>query len=58
MYVLTALLPDYVIIIIGTNMGFQRMTKEHLGIAISLNVPFFIIFTKIDIEQKILKKKQ
>ena len=57
MYGLTALLPDYAIILIGTNMGVQRMTKEHLGIAVSLNVPFFIVFTKIDIAPKDIKEK-
>lgn len=55
MYGLTALLPDYAMILIGTNMGVQRMTKEHLGIIISLNVPFFIVFTKIDIAPKEVK---
>ena len=49
MYGITALMPHYAIILIGTNMGVQRMTKEHLGIAYSLNIPFFIVFTKIDI---------
>ena len=57
MYGLTGLLPDYAIILIGTNMGVQRMTKEHLGIVISLNVPFFIVFTKIDIAPKDIKEK-
>ena len=37
-------------------MGVQRITKEHLGIAISLNVPFFIVFTKIDIAPKDIKE--
>ena len=31
------------------------MTKEHLGIAYSLNIPFFIVFTKIDIAPKEIK---
>ena len=56
MYGLTALLPDYAIILIGTNMGVQRMTKEHLGIVVSLNIPFFIVFTKIDIAPKDIKE--
>jgi GTPase len=30
-------------------MGVQRMTKEHLGIALALKVPIFIVITKIDI---------
>lgn len=56
MYGLTALLPDYAIILIGTNMGVQRMTKEHLGIVVSLNIPFFIIFTKIDIAPQTVRE--
>ena len=48
-------MPHYTIILIGTNMGVQRMTKEHLGIAYSLNIPFFIVFIKIDIAPKEIK---
>lgn len=55
MYGLTALLPDYGMILVGANMGVQRMTKEHLGIIISLNIPFFIVFTKIDLAPKDVK---
>ena len=40
---------DYVIVIIGANMGVSRMTKEHLILALSLQIPFFIVITKIDI---------
>ena len=57
MYGVSALLPHYAIILIGTNMGVQRMTKEHLGMIISLNIPFFIVFTKIDIAPKEVKEK-
>lgn len=46
---LTGLVPDYAMIIIGANMGIQRMTKEHLGIALALKIPIFIVITKIDI---------
>ena len=46
---LTGLMPDYAAIIVGANMGVQRMTKEHLGIALALKIPIFIIVTKIDI---------
>ena len=41
--------PDFAMIIIGANMGISRMTKEHLGIALALKIPFFIVITKIDI---------
>ena len=57
MYGISALLPHYGCILIGTNMGVQRMTKEHLGIVISLGIPFFIVFTKIDIAPKEVKEK-
>ena len=57
MYGVSALMPHYAIILIGTNMGVQRMTKEHLGIVISLGIPFFIVFTKIDIAPKEVKDK-
>jgi len=46
---LTGLAPDYSMIIIGANMGVQRMTKEHLGIALALKIPIYIVITKIDI---------
>ena len=57
MYGVSALLPHYAVFLIGTNMGVQRMTKEHLGIVISLNIPFFIVFTKVDIAPKEVKEK-
>lgn len=42
-------LVDYAILLVGSNMGVLRMTKEHLGVIKALNIPFFIVFTKIDI---------
>ena len=57
MYGISALMPHYAIILIGTNMGVQRMTREHLGIVISLGIPFFVVFTKIDIAPKEVKEK-
>lgn len=48
--------PDYSMIIVGSNMGISRMTKEHLGISLTLNIPFFFVLTKIDlIEDKIVE---
>lgn len=32
----------------GANAGVVGMTKEHLGLALALNVPVFVIVTKID----------
>jgi len=46
---LSGLMPDYAMIVVGGNMGVSKMTKEHLGITLALDVPFFIVITKIDI---------
>ena len=62
-YLKTALLnitgskPAYNMIVVGANAGFQKMTKEHLGITIALGIPFFIVVTKIDLApENILKE--
>ena len=49
--------PDYAMIIVGANMGVQRMTIEHIGIAFYLKIPFYIIITKIDICPKNILKQ-
>ena len=49
---LVGLIPDYAMIVIGANMGITKMTKEHIGLAISLKVPLFFVITKIDIAPK------
>jgi GTPase len=48
-YGLTGLLPDYGLVLVGANMGVSKMTREHIGIATALGVPFVIAVTKIDI---------
>ena len=42
-------LADFAILVIGSNMGVLKMTREHLGIIKALRIPFFIVLTKIDI---------
>lgn len=32
----------------GANAGIIGMCKEHLGLALALNVPVFVVVTKID----------
>jgi GTPase len=49
MHGMNSLFPDYAMIFIGANMGLSRMTMEHLFIAITLNLPVFVVFTKVDI---------
>ncbi|CAF3922893.1 unnamed protein product [Rotaria magnacalcarata] len=40
--------PDYAMLMVGANAGVIGMTKEHLGLALALGVPVFVIVTKID----------
>lgn len=41
--------PQYAMLVVGANMGVSRMTKEHIGIAMSLKIPIFVVVTKVDI---------
>ena len=49
MYGMTGHQPDYAMLLVGANMGVVGMTKEHLGVAAALRIPFFIVITKVDI---------
>lgn len=40
--------PDFAMLMIGANAGVIGMCKEHLGLALALNVPVFVVITKID----------
>lgn len=42
-------MPDYALLVIGSNMGVQVMTREHVSIACALNIPMLVAVTKIDI---------
>lgn len=46
---LTGLSPDFGCVVIGANMGIQKMTKEHIGLCLFLKIPFYVVLTKIDI---------
>jgi GTPase len=50
-------LVDYVCILVGANSGIQRMTKEHLGVVLGLNIPIIIVITKIDMAPKNILKE-
>jgi small GTP-binding protein len=54
---LTGMQPDIVVVVIGANMGVKKMTKEHLAIAIALEIPIIIVLTKIDIAPKNIAKE-
>jgi len=48
-YGVTGMFPDRGIVVIGANTGITKLTREHLGILLYLNVPFIITITKIDL---------
>ena len=48
-YGITGLFVDYGIVVIGANTGITKLTREHLGILLYLNIPIIIVITKIDI---------
>lgn len=41
--------PDYVMVLVAANNGVSRMTREHLGVAMALQIPLLVVVTKIDI---------
>eukprot|EP00164_Ancoracysta_twista_P003930 GFYU01005268.1.p1 GENE.GFYU01005268.1~~GFYU01005268.1.p1 ORF type:complete len:608 (+),score=145.32 GFYU01005268.1:107-1930(+) len=45
---LTGMAPDFVMLMVGANMGIVGMTKEHIGVALALKVPIFVVVTKVD----------
>ncbi|THH17867.1 hypothetical protein EW146_g3026 [Bondarzewia mesenterica] len=48
LYGLTSGAPSCVILMVGANAGLIGMSKEHLAIALALNVPVVVCITKID----------
>jgi len=47
----------YACVLIGGNMGVQKMTKEHIGVAIALEIPLFVVITKVDLAPEDVLKK-
>lgn len=45
---LAGMAPDFAIVVVGANAGVLRMTKEHLGVALALQVPIVVVVSKID----------
>jgi len=44
---MTGHLPHYCMLMVGANAGVIGTTKEHLGLALALNVPVFVVVTKV-----------
>ncbi|ORZ14744.1 P-loop containing nucleoside triphosphate hydrolase protein [Absidia repens] len=45
---MTGNFPEFVMLLVGGNAGVIGMAKEHLGLALSLGIPLFVVVTKID----------
>ena len=41
--------PDFTMLLISANNGIAGTTKEHLGFSLALEVPVFIVVSKIDL---------
>jgi elongation factor 1-alpha len=52
MHGISGYLIDYALIVINANTGIQKMTREHLGLVLSMKIPIIVIYTKIDIAPK------
>ncbi len=49
--------PDYIMLCVAANAGMIGTAKEHLGIAVVLKIPVFIVITKTDIAPKQVLEK-
>uniref|UniRef100_A0A1I7ZC12 Tr-type G domain-containing protein n=1 Tax=Steinernema glaseri TaxID=37863 RepID=A0A1I7ZC12_9BILA len=58
-YGLTAYAPHFCALVVNAKTGANAVTREHLGIAVALNLPFFVVITKADtVSQAHLEKVQ
>lgn len=46
---LTGCFPDYALIVINSLAGITKMTREHLGVVLALNIPLIVAVTKVDL---------
>ncbi|XP_035387677.1 GTP-binding protein 2 isoform X2 [Electrophorus electricus] len=46
---LTSYCPDFAMLVVSANTGIVGTTREHLGLAMALKVPIFIMVSKVDL---------
>ncbi|XP_059425707.1 GTP-binding protein 2-like [Carassius carassius] len=46
---LTSYCPDFAMLVVGANTGIAGTTREHLGLAMAMKVPIFIVVSKVDL---------
>ncbi|KAK3094036.1 hypothetical protein FSP39_023275 [Pinctada imbricata] len=54
---LTGRSPDFAMLVVSANTGMAGTTREHLGFALALNVPIFVVVTKIDMCRRFMIEK-
>lgn len=54
---LTCYSPDFTMLVVSANTGMAGTTKEHLGFALALKVPVFVVVSKIDMCRKFMIEK-
>lgn len=50
---LTGYSPHYVMLVVSASAGVVTMTQEHVSFAVALEVPLFIILTKVDVTPRV-----
>lgn len=46
---LTGCFPDYALVVVNSLSGISKMTREHMGLLLSLSIPFACVITKMDL---------
>ncbi|XP_051980929.1 GTP-binding protein 2-like [Xyrauchen texanus] len=46
---LTSYCPDFAMLVVSANTGIAGTTREHLGLAMALKVPIYIVVSKVDL---------
>ncbi|MEM3893674.1 MAG: GTP-binding protein, partial [Thermofilum sp.] len=49
--------PDYVMLVVASNAGLQVMGREHLGLCLALRLPLIVVFTKTDLVDETVFKR-
>ena len=47
LYGMTCLLPDYVLLCVCGVEGLGRISREHLAVALALDIPLALVLTKV-----------
>lgn len=54
---LTGNFPDYTLVLVNSLAGITKMTKEHLGVVLALELPVCVVVTKVDLcPENVLKR--